>query len=145
MVTMADRSFFYFFLLIFMQSVNKIILLGNITRDPEVKTTEGKHTLCTFGLATNRYWTDASGQKQSNAEFHNIVCWGRLAEFAGKNLKKGKPVFVEGHLKTQSWENPETQVKMFKTEVVVERMSLLGPKDAETEVPEAQAEELAVA
>ena len=128
-----------------MQSVNKIILLGHVTRDPELKSTEGRQTVCTFGVATNRVWKDKSGQRQTTAEFHNIVCFGKLAEFSGQYLKKGKPVYIEGYLKTQSWENPETKAKMFKTEVVVDRLSLLGPKDSETEVPEAQPEELVAA
>lgn len=128
-----------------MKSVNKIILLGNVTRDPELKMTEGKQTVCTFGLATNRYWKDKAGQKQSTVEFHNIVSFGKLAEFSGQYVKKGKPVYVEGYVKTQTWENPENNVKMFKTEIVVENLSLLSPKDKEAEVPEAQAEEMAVA
>ncbi|MBM3230916.1 single-stranded DNA-binding protein [Candidatus Peregrinibacteria bacterium] len=128
-----------------MKSVNKIILLGNVTRDPEVKATDGKQTVCTFGLATNRCWKDKGGKKQTVAEFHNVVSFGKLAEFSGKYVKKGKPVYIEGYSKTQSWENPENNVKMFKTEVVVENMSLLSPRDKATEVPEAEAAEASVA
>lgn len=128
-----------------MKSVNKIILLGNVTRDPELKAAEGKQAVCTFGLATNRSWKDKSGTKQTLAEFHNIVSFGKLAEFSGEYVKKGKPVYIEGHVKTQSWENPENKVKMYKTEIVVDEMSLLSPKDKETEVPEGQTEEMAVA
>lgn len=128
-----------------MKSVNKIILLGNVTREPEMKTTEGKHTVCTFGLATNRIWKDQNGEKQSIAEFHNIVCWNRLAEFCGQYVKKGKPLYVEGYMKTGSWEDTETKAKHFKAEVVAEDISLLSAKDKDTETPETEKEELVMA
>ena len=138
---MVDLYFFYPKFL--MKSVNKVILLGNVTRDPELKTGEGKHPVCTFGLATNRVWKDQSGTKQSVPEFHNVVCWNKLAEFSGEFLKKGKPLYVEGYMKTHSWENPETKVKMFKTEVVAEDISLVSPRDKNAEVPEVEQEAVA--
>lgn len=111
-----------------MKSVNKVILLGNVTRDPELKSTANGQPVCTFGLATNRVWKDHSGEKQSLAEFHNLVAWGGLAEFCGLNVRKGKPIYIEGYLKTRSWDSPEG-AKIFRTEVVVENLVLLGPRD----------------
>lgn len=111
-----------------MKSVNKVMLLGNVTRDPELKATANGQSVCTFGLATNRVWKDQSGEKQSLAEYHNLVAWGGLADFAGQNVKKGKPLFIEGYLKTRSWEGAEG-AKIFRTEIVIENLVLLGPRD----------------
>src|SRR3989338_3728711 len=116
-----------------MKSVNTVTLLGNVTNPPEVKATSGGKTVCTFGLATNRAWKDAAGKKQSQAEFHNIVAWGKLGEFCGKAVKKGKPLFVEGHLKTGSWENAQ-KVKLHRTEIIIDNLVLLGAKDKSPEV-----------
>jgi single-strand DNA-binding protein len=118
--------------------VNKVTLIGNVTRDPELKATPAGQSICTLGLATNRVWKDGTGEKQSLAEFHNLVCWGSLAEFAAQNVKKGKPLYVEGYLKTRSWENAES-VKIFRTEIVVENLILLGTRD---QVPERMSEEV---
>lgn len=115
-----------------MKSVNKVILLGNITRDPELKSTNGGQSVCTFGLATNRIWKGTDGQKQSLPEYHNIVAWSGLADFCSQYVQKGKPVYIEGYLKTRSWEN-ETGAKVFRTEIVLENIVLLGPK-GETEL-----------
>ncbi|OGJ54718.1 hypothetical protein A3D11_00005 [Candidatus Peribacteria bacterium RIFCSPHIGHO2_02_FULL_49_16] len=112
-----------------MKSVNKVMLLGNVTRDPELKATTSGQSVCTFGLATNRVWKDAAGQKQSLPEYHNLVAWGALAEFCHQNVRKGKPLFVEGYLKTRSWESPEG-AKVFRTEIVMDNIVLLGPKDS---------------
>ena len=112
-----------------MKSVNKVTLLGNITRDAELKSTTNGQPVCTFGLATNRVWKDPSGQKQSLPEYHNLVVWGSLAEFCADGLKKGKPVYVEGYLKTRSWENPDG-TKVYRTEIVAENIILLSPKEA---------------
>lgn len=111
-----------------MKSVNKVTLLGNVTRDPELKKTGGGQSVCTFGVATNRVWKDAQGEKQSLAEYHNLVAWGGLAEFCGMNVRKGKPMYVEGYLKTRNWDSPEGH-KMFRTEVVVENLVLLGARE----------------
>lgn len=111
-----------------MKSVNKVMLLGNVTRDPELKSTANGQSVCTFGLATNRIWKDQSGEKQSLAEYHNLVAWGGLADFCGQNVKKGKPLFIEGYLKTRSWDSPEG-AKIFRTEIVIENLVLLGPRD----------------
>jgi single-strand DNA-binding protein len=116
-----------------MKSVNTVTLLGNVTHDPETKNLATGQTVCTFGLATNRVWKDANGEKQTMAEFHNLVAWGKLAEFCGEFVKKGKPLYVEGHLKTGSWENPQG-VKLHRTEIVVDNLVLLGAKDKSPEV-----------
>ncbi|MCF7844617.1 MAG: single-stranded DNA-binding protein [Kiritimatiellales bacterium] len=124
-----------------MKSVNKVTLLGNVTRDPELKSTTNGQSVCTFGLATNRVWRDGGGDKQSLPEYHNLVAWGGLAEFCSENIKKGKPLYIEGYLKTRSWDSPEG-TKIFRTEIVLENIVLLGPRDdaairSVDEVPEA--------
>lgn len=113
-----------------MRSVNKVILVGNLTRDPELKQTTSGQSIVTFGIATNREWVTRSTEKKSLAEYHNIAAWGRLAEICSKYLKKGKLVYVEGYLKTRSWDSPEG-VRIFKTEVVATDMIMLDkrPKD----------------
>ncbi len=111
-----------------MKSVNKVILLGNVTRDPELKSTQGGQSVCTFGLATNRVWKDQSGERQSLPEFHNLVAWGGLAEFCAQNVHKGKPLYIEGYLKTRSWESDDGK-KNFRTEIVIENLVLIGPRD----------------
>lgn len=111
-----------------MKSVNKVTLLGNVTRDPELKATQSGQSVTTFGLATNRVWKDQSGEKQSLAEYHNLVAWGGLAEFCATNVRKGKPLYIEGYLKTRSWDGPEGS-KIFRTEIVIENLVLLGQRD----------------
>jgi len=113
-----------------MKSVNRVTLLGNVTRDPQLKSTSGGQTVVTFGLATNRVWKDSNGEKQSLPEYHNLVAWGKLAAFIGENVRKGKPLFIEGYLKTRSWDNPEG-TKIFRTEVVIDNLVLVGPRTGE--------------
>jgi single-strand DNA-binding protein len=108
-----------------MKSLNKVSLIGNVTRDPELKATAGGQSVCTFGLATNRVWKDPQGEKQSLAEFHNLVAWDRLAKFCDEYIKKGKPLYIEGRLQTRSWDDADGK-KMFRTEIVVEDIVLLG-------------------
>ncbi len=110
-----------------MRSVNKVILVGNLTRDPELKQTTGGQFIVTFGIATNREWV-AGPEKKSLAEYHNITAWGKLAEICGKYLKKGKLVYIEGYLKTRSWDSPEG-VKIFRTEIVATDMIMLDKKE----------------
>jgi len=112
-----------------MRSVNKVILVGNLTRDPELKQTPAGQSIATFGLATNREWV-AGSEKKSLAEYHNIAAWGTLAEICGKYLKKGKLVYVEGYLKTRSWDSPEG-VKIFRTEIVATDMIMLDKRPEE--------------
>ena len=106
-------------------NLNKAMLIGNLTRDPEARTTPSGQTVCSFGLATNRRWTDKDGQKQEQAEFHNIVTWGKLAEICGQYLVKGKQVYVEGRLQTRKWQAQDGSEKQ-RTEIVADTMQMLG-------------------
>ena len=107
-----------------MRSVNNVVLIGNITRDPEMKTTLNNQFITTLGLATNRDWMTKDGRKQQSSEFHEVVCWGRLAEIAKQYLTKGKLVYISGYLKTRSWDNAQG-VKCFRTEIVAEDLIML--------------------
>lgn len=136
-----------------MRSVNKVILIGNLTRDPEIRQTTTGQNIATFGLATNRQWTTSGGEKKASAEFHECVAWAKLAEICEKYLHKGKLVYVEGYLKTRSWDTEEG-VRKFKTEIVVEDMIMLDkrsdgdspalrsdePESSEPVAPESQPE-----
>ncbi|MBU0577637.1 single-stranded DNA-binding protein [Patescibacteria group bacterium] len=110
-----------------MRSVNKVILVGNLTRDPELKQTTNGQSIVTFGIATNREWVTRAEDKKSLAEYHNVAAWGRLAEICEQYLKKGKLVYIEGYLKTRSWDSPEG-VKIFKTEIVATDMIMLDKR-----------------
>ncbi len=108
-------------------SLNRVQLIGNLTRDPEMKQIPGGQVVTTFGIATNFTWKDQSGQQQSKAEFHNIVAWRRLAEICGQYLKKGSKIFIEGRLQTRDWEG-EDGVKRYRTEIVADNMIMLDSK-----------------
>ncbi len=115
-----------------MRTVNKVILIGNITRDPSVKTTENGKKIAMFTIATNRYFKNAEWEKKSEAEFHNCVAWGSLAERVESFLKKWKLVYAEGRLKTRIIEK-EDWTKIYKTEIVVSNLIFLNKKsDFET-------------
>ena len=105
-------------------NLNRAMLIGNLTRDPEVRTTNSGQTVASFGVATNHSWTDASGQKQEKAEFHNIVAWGKLAEICGQYLGKGRKVYIEGRLQTREWQGQDG-AKRNRTEIVAENMIML--------------------
>lgn len=108
-------------------NLNKIFLIGRLTNDPETKTIPSGQIVCTFGLATNRVWTNQeTKQKQEKAEFHNIVLWRRLAEIASQYLNKGSLVLIEGRMQTRSWQD-QTGNKRYKTEIVAENIQL-GPR-----------------
>ena len=107
-------------------NLNKVFLLGNVTRDPELRQTTGGQSVATFDVATNSFFTDKSGQKQKKAEFHTIVAWGRQAEIASQYLKKGSLVMVEGRIQTRTWQDKQGQNRQ-TTEIVCERMQL-GPR-----------------
>lgn len=107
-----------------MRSVNKVILIGNLTRDPEMRQTQSNQPVTTFSIATNRVWVTKDGSQQSSTEYHDLVAWSRLAEICFKYLKKSKLVYVEGYLKTRSWDSSEG-IRKFKTEVVVQDMIML--------------------
>ena len=110
-----------------MNSLNKAQIIGNLTREPELKKTQTDQSVCTLGVATNRYWTDSSGNKKDEAEYHNVVCWGKLAEICAEYLKKGTKVFFEGRLQTRQWED-EGGIKHYRTEIVAQDMIILSPK-----------------
>lgn len=101
------------------------MIIGNLTRDPEVRTTPSGITVATFAVATNFSWTDASGQRQERAEFHNIVAWRKLAEICGTYLHKGKQVFIEGRLQTRDWTDQQG-VRKYRTEIIADNMIMLG-------------------
>ena len=105
-------------------TLNKVMVIGNLTRDPETRSTPGGVTVCTFGVATNRVWTDQQGQRQEEVEFHNIVAFGKLAEICGQYLGKGRKVYVEGRLKTRDWQ-AQDGAKRTRTEIVAENMIML--------------------
>jgi len=107
-------------------NLNKAFLIGNLTRDPELRTTNSGQQVVSFGLATNRVWRDKAGVQQKQAEFHNIVMFGRLAEIAKQYLQKGAMVMIEGRLQTRSWEGQDGQ-KRSRTEIVAEGMQM-GPR-----------------
>jgi single-strand DNA-binding protein len=104
-----------------MNSVNKVILLGNLTRNPEMKQSEGKKPICIFGLATNRNWTDERGEKHEEPEYHRIIAWDKWAETCHQFLRKGRKVFVEGRLQTRPYTSQDG-IEKYATEVVLERL-----------------------
>jgi single-strand DNA-binding protein len=124
-------------------NLNKVFLIGNLTRDPELRTTPSGQPVASFGLATNRVYTDKSGQKQKQTEFHNIVAWGRLAEIANQYLNKGKSVFIEGRLNTRNWEAQDGS-KRYRTEIIAETLQL-GPRFSGAPAESAGTTETAVA
>jgi single-strand DNA-binding protein len=104
-------------------NVNKVILVGRLTRDPEIRTTPTGQSVATLGMATNNFWTDKSGQKQEKTEFHTVILWGRQAEIAGQYLTKGQECFVEGRLQTREYTAKDGSQRRV-TEVVGENMQL---------------------
>jgi single-strand DNA-binding protein len=105
--------------------VNKVILVGNLGKDPEVRYTPGGQAVANFNIATNENWTDKSGQKQERTEWHRIVVWGKQAELCGEYLSKGRQVYLEGRLQTREWTNKEG-VKQYTTEVVANQVVFLS-------------------
>lgn len=108
-------------------NLNKAMIIGNVTRDPELKNTPSGQSVVSFGVATNLVWTDQSGQQQKKTEFHNIIAWRKLAEVCAKYLKKGSKVYVEGRLQTTDWTGNDG-VKRYRTEIVAENMIMLDSK-----------------
>ncbi len=105
--------------------LNKAMIIGNITRDPEIRTTPNGTQVASFSIATNKVWTDQTGQKQSRAEFHNIVAWRKLAEIIGQYVKKGNKIYIEGRIQTRDWEGQDG-TKRYTTEIVADNMIMLG-------------------
>ena len=119
-------------------SVNKVMILGRLGQDPELKYTPSGTAVCNFSLATNDYWTDKSGQKQERTEWHRVVVWGKVGENCGRYLSKGRQAFVEGSLQTRQWEGKDGQ-KRYTTEVVARNVQFIGgtnearrPQESET-------------
>ena len=109
-------------------SLNKVLLIGNLTRDPELRSTPSGQSVANFSIATNRVWKDPqSGEKKEAVEFHNIVVWRRLAEIAGQYLRKGSKIFLEGRLQTRSWQD-QSGTKKYMTEIIAENMQMLDRK-----------------
>jgi len=108
------------------KSVNKVILIGNLGKDPEVKYTPSGTAIARFSLATNERFKDKSGEWQDRTEWHNIVAWQRLAEIVGEYVKKGSKVYIEGRLQTSSWDDKESGQKKYRTEVIVNDLVLLS-------------------
>lgn len=120
-----------------MRSINKVFVIGNLTRDPHKRSTQGGETVVTFGVATNREWL--SGESRQNAtEFHEVVAWAKLAEICATYLKKGSLVFVEGYVKTRKWESEDKQQKKFKTEVVAQNVINLDRKGSDEQLAVAE-------
>jgi len=111
-----------------MASVNKVILVGNLGRDPEVRYMPNGEAVCNFSIATTDSWKDKSGSKQERTEWHNIVMYRKLAEIAVEYLKKGRPVYVEGSLQTRKWQDKEG-AERYTTEIIANSMQMLGGKD----------------
>lgn len=105
-------------------SLNRAQIIGNITRDPEVRQTPSGQSVTSFGVATNFSWKDSSGQQQTKTEFHNVVAWRRLAEICGQYLRKGSKVYIDGRLQTRDWEG-EDGVRRYRTEIIVDNMIML--------------------
>jgi single-strand DNA-binding protein len=115
-----------------MASFNKVILLGNLTRDPEVRYTPKGSAVCDLGIAVNRVYTTEGGERREEVTFVDVVLWARLAEIAGEYLRKGRPVFIEGRLQMDSWDDKQTGQKRTKLRVVGESMQLLGGRPGGT-------------
>ena len=114
-----------------MASVNKVILVGRLGKDPEIRSTPNGNNVAKFSLATDDRYTDKSGEKQERTEWHNIVAWGKLAEICGQYLKKGKLIYIEGSIRTDSWDDKETGQKKYRTEIWANQMQMLDRKGDE--------------
>jgi single-strand DNA-binding protein len=109
-----------------MANLNKVFLLGNVTRDPEIRYTPKGSAVCDLGIAVNRNYTTDSGEKREEVTFVDVTLWGRTAEVASEYLKKGRPVFIEGRLQMDTWDDKQTGQKRTRLRVVAENMQLLG-------------------
>ncbi len=123
-----------------MFSLNRAMLIGNLTRDPELRYTPSGSQVASFGLATNRRWTGQDGAEQNATDFHDIVAWGKLAEIVSQLLKKGQPAYVEGRIQTRNWEAPDGS-KRYKTEIIAENVIALS-KRSESGAPSLPPEEM---
>jgi single-strand DNA-binding protein len=112
-----------------MRTINKVILIGNVTRDPEIRTTSGGQTVATFTIATNRTWMTRDNRKMESAEYHDVVAWAHLAELCKTHIRKSKLLYIEGYLKTRNWDTPEG-IRKFKTEIVIDDLVMLDKRSA---------------
>jgi single-strand DNA-binding protein len=113
-----------------MASVNKVIIVGNLGRDPEVRYSPEGGAICNMSLATTSTWKDkASGERREETEWHRVVMYNRLAEIAGEYLRKGRPVYIEGRLKTRKWQDKDTGADRYSTEIVADQMQMLGGRE----------------
>jgi len=106
--------------------LNKVLLIGNLGRDPEMRSLPSGQPVASFTLATSRRWRDKNGQKQEQTEWHNIVCYGKQAEIAGQYLTKGKQIYVEGRITNRSWDDRQTGEKKYRTEIICDNFQMLG-------------------
>ena len=109
-------------------SVNKVILVGRLGKDPEMKSTPSGMSIAQFSIATDEKFTDRSGEKQERTEWHNIVAFNKLAEICGQYLRKGKLVYIEGSIRTNSWEDKDSGQKKYRTEIIANQMQMLDRK-----------------
>lgn len=119
-------------------NLNRVIIIGNVTADPETRSTSSGQQVTSFSVATNRIWNDQQGQKQTKTEFHNVVAWRRLAEIVSQYVTKGTLLMIEGRLETRNWEGKDG-VRRYRTEIIAERLQL-GPKGASAPVQEQKEE-----
>ncbi len=112
-----------------MAGVNKVILIGNLGKDPELRRTQSGSSVVSFSLATTERWTDKNGAKQDKTEWHNIVAWGKLADLANQYLKKGRSAYIEGRITTNSWDDKDGN-KRYRTEIVANQIQFLGSPGA---------------
>ena len=110
-------------------NLNKAMIIGNVVRDTEMRTTPNGQNVTSFSVATNMVWKDSNGEKQEKVEFHNVVAWRRLAEITDQYLKKGSKVYIEGRLQTRNWDDPNG-VKKYRTEIVADNMIMLDNKSS---------------
>jgi single-strand DNA-binding protein len=121
-----------------MSGVNKVILVGRLGADPEVKQTNGGGSVCNFSVATSERFKGKDGEQQEKTEWHKIVVFGRLADICGEHLRKGKQVFVEGRLQSRSWDDEKTGAKKYVTEIVAQSVQFLGDSKRDDAQPQAQ-------
>jgi single-strand DNA-binding protein len=114
--------------------LNKVMIIGRLTRDPEIRTTPNGANVASFSVATGFTWTDQQGQKKEQTEFHNVVAWRKLADIIGQYLKKGSQVYIEGRLATRSWEGQDGK-KNYRTEIVADNMIMLGRPGGSSSAP----------
>jgi len=111
-----------------MASLNRAMVIGNLTRDPELRTTSTGRSVTSFSVATNHSWKGADGQKQERAEFHNVTAWGKLGEICNQYLRKGRKVYIDGRLQTSDWQGQDG-LKRYRTEIVADNMVMLDKTD----------------